>query len=386
MYDLSKLRAEEFPLSTQTIYFNHASISPVPQRAKAKMQWSAELLAQHPSRHFMQDGLPMMMAFHQEIADFINAAGPQEIVPVTSTSAALNQIAQSLPLQAGDNICFCEIEFPSNAYPWMSLERDGIEIRHVPAVNGGLTVEALELLVDARTRVVAVSAVQFFSGHRADLQALGEFCQQRGLLFVVDAIQAIGHLRIDVQAMKIDVLASGGQKSLMAPPGVGFMYVRDAVAESLTPRSIGPNATRDWLFWLDYDLTPMPGAARFMAGTPNVVGMFGLLESLRLLRELDVEQIDQYTTGLAAEALERLARLGYRPVTQREEHSAIVTVESGLSDDNTNRLVSYLDEHGISIVKHWSPQRLPHVRLSFHCYNTTEELDQFEAIIKDFQP
>jgi selenocysteine lyase/cysteine desulfurase len=164
------------------------------------------------------------------------------------------------------------------------------------------------------------------------------------------------------------------------------MYVRDAVAESLTPRSIGPNATRDWLFWLDYDLTPMPGAARFMAGTPNVVGMFGLLESLRLLRELDVEQIDQYTTGLAAEALERLARLGYRPVTQREEHSAIVTVESGLSDDNTNRLVSYLDEHGISIVKHWSPQRLPHVRLSFHCYNTTEELDQFEAIIKDFQP
>lgn len=386
MYDLTKLRTEEFPLSAQTLYFNHASISPVPQRTKAKMQWVADQLAAHPMHHFAQDGFPMMTAFGQELATYLNAAGPQEIVPITSTSSALNQIAQSLPLQSGDNICFCEIEFPSNAYPWMSLERDGIEIRKVPAVNGGLTLEALQPLVDYRTRVVSVSAVQFFSGHRADLITIGEFCHQHKILFIVDAIQSIGHQKIDVQAMHIDVLAAGGQKSLLASPGVGFMYVRDSVAETLLPRSIGPNATEDWHFWLDYNTTPVAGAGRFMAGTPNIMGMFGLLESLRLINELDVEEIDEHTTGLAAEAIEIVAKLGYVPVTPREEHSAIVTFASGYDDPITDQLVSYLDEHHVSVVKHWSPQRVPHVRLSFHCYNTREELYQFEAIMKEFKP
>ncbi|NJL92262.1 MAG: aminotransferase class V-fold PLP-dependent enzyme [Anaerolineae bacterium] len=119
------------------------------------------------------------MRFQADFAAYLNAASPSEILPITTTSAGLNAIAQALPLEPGDNLCFCETEFPSNAYPWMSRAQDGIEVRQVPAVNGGLDLTTLRPYVDERTRLVAVSAVQFFSGHRADLAALGAFCRER---------------------------------------------------------------------------------------------------------------------------------------------------------------------------------------------------------------
>lgn len=385
MYNLAELRQREFPLSAETLYFSHASISPLPQRTVTKVQWAAERLAENPMRHWITDGRPMFKAFGEQLAAYINAASPDEVVPSFNTSFGVNSIAQALPLERGDNLVFCDLEFPSNAYPWMSREREGIEIRKVPAVNGGMTLETLAKAVDERTKLVAVSAVQFFSGHRSDLAALGAFCRERGIWFFVDAIQAIGHIKIDVQAMQIDMLAAGGQKSLMAPPGTGFLYVREAVAEQLIPRLIFSDATRNWEFWLDYDLTPLPGAARFHSSTPNLIGMFGLLESLSLINELGIEAIDQHTTALAAEAIERVAKLGYQPITPREEHSAIVTFATGMSEEDSSRLVAFLDEHNVIVVKHWSPQRVPHLRLSFHCYNTKEELDQFEAIIKDFR-
>ena len=384
MYDINALRREEFPISADYIYFNHASISPLPTRTRNKMQWATGRLAEHPLNHFMEDGLPMFTAFNENFARYINAEHPHEIVAIPSTSTGINLIAQALPFGKGDNIIFADMEFPSNAYPWMSLERDGIEARQVKSVGGGLTLEALQAAADANTKLVAASAVQFFSGHRTDLAAIGQFCRERGIFFVVDAIQAAGHIKIDVQAMKIDAVVSGGQKSLLAAPGVGFMYVRDALASILKPRSIGANATKDYMFWLNYDLTPADGAARLNSGTPNVAGMFALVESLNLINELGVENIDQHTTGLAAEMIEQLAGLGYQVVTPREEHSAIVTFNSGRSAEETDKLVMALNEQRVSIVKHLDKNGVPHLRASFHCYNTRDEIHQFIEILKGY--
>jgi selenocysteine lyase/cysteine desulfurase len=385
MYDLETLRQTQFPVSTEALYFNHASISPLPVVARDKMAWSVGELASHPTRHFMRDGLPLFGAFKQELAELIHAESPDDIVPIYSTSSGLNPIAQALPLQVGENIVFCEQEFPTNAYPWMSRQRDGAEIRLVPHSDGGLTLDKLAPYVDAKTRLVAVSAVQFFSGHRTDLQAIGDFCHARGVWFSVDAIQAVGHMPIDVQAMHIDILAAGGQKSLMAPPGVGFLYVRREVADQMTPRTIGCDATRDWEFWLDYDLTPLAGAERFNGGTPNVVGMFGLLESVRLLRSLGLAHIDAHTSALSAEAIGRLRALGYEVITSLEEHGPIVTFCAS-RPEHTEALMKFLLERGVSLAKHLSPQAKPHLRISFHCYNTRQELDRLFALMQEFQP
>ena len=377
MYDIEQLRKSEFPSSSEYVYFNHASISPLPARTRQLMEEALQQLSEQPMSFFMKALMPVSEQLTQEIAAYINAQSAQEIVPVPSTSAGLSAIARSVEWQPGDNVLFCEIEFPSNAYPWLSLERMGVEVRQVPAVDGGLTLEALAPLVDERTRLVAASAVQFFTGHRTNLSAIGAFCKERDILFVVDAIQAIGHMKIDVEAMHIDVLATGGQKSLFSVPGIGFMYVRSGVCSQLQPVPIGPNATRDYVHWLNYDLTPLPGAPRFGMGSWDAVGWYGLQGSISLLNELGVENIDRHTTALAAEAIAMLQRLGFEVVSLPGQ-GPIVTFKPGLSSEQTDQLVMALAEKQVSVVKHLDPAGEPHIRLSFHAYNTNEELHCFE--------
>jgi selenocysteine lyase/cysteine desulfurase len=250
----------------------------------------------------------------------------------------------------------------------------------VPADGGGLTLRAVEQHADEHTRVVAASAVQFFTGHRTDLAAIGRFCRERGILFVVDAIQAIGHMPIDVQAMGIDVLATGGQKSILGLPGVGFMYVRGEVAEMMRPRLIHANATADWMHWLAYDLTPLPGAERFAAGTPNVLGLVGLGPSLALLEELGVDNIDAHTTALSRYAIERLTALGLDVITPIAALGPIVTFRSPVDAAATEQLVQRLAAQGVVVVKHLDAAGAAYIRLSFHAYNVPAEIDRFVEV------
>ena len=156
----------------------------------------------------------------------------------------------------------------------------------------------------------------------------------------------------DVQAMNIDVLATGGQKSLLGLPGVGFMAVRDEVAEAMRPRLIHSNATVNWLHWLAYDLTPLPGAERFMSGTPNVAGMIGLGPSLALLEELGVAHIDAHTMTLSRYAIEQLTALGLEVITPGDALGPIVTFRSPVEAAATEQVVQQLAAERVIVVKH----------------------------------
>jgi selenocysteine lyase/cysteine desulfurase len=345
------------------------------------MQAVLDHMADQPWNFFMDEGMAITESLKEELAAYVKAAGPQEIVHIPSTSSGIGAVANALDWQAEDNVLFCEIEFPSNAYPWLSLERRGVDVRQVPARDGGLTLEALAPLVDENTRLVAASAIQFLTGHRTNLRAVGAFCRGKDIIFLVDAIQAIGHMPIDVQNMHIDVLATGGQKSLLATPGTGFMYVRDEVCAQLAPMPVGPNATQDFMHWLNYDLALLPGAERFSMGSWDVVGWMGLQESVHLLQELGPENIDRHTTALAAEAIAMLERLGLEVISP-PGHGPIVTFRSGLDEAETDALVGALQAEHVTVVKHLDAGGVPHVRLSFHAYNTREEVRRFEKILR----
>lgn len=385
MYNIDHLRATEFPYSKQLTYLNHAGISPLPARSQAKVAWAVEQLGHDPSHFWSEYCIPAKMQLSERLAEFVNAWSANEITLVTTTSAALNAVAQALPLKRGDNIVFCDIEFPANAYPWMSLERDGIEIRCLPARNGELHVESVAGAVDAHTRVVAASAVQFFSGHRTDLATIGRFCHEHDILFVVDAIQAIGHIPIDMQAMKIDVLATGGQKSLLALPGTGFMAIREAVAESMSPRTIGANSTREFLHWLAYDLTPLPGAARFSMGTENLPGMWSIAASLELLEELGVSDIDAHTTALSRQAIDALESAGFKVITPRDELGPIVTFRSGYDVETTVAIQNWLAQRGIVLAHHLDAPGNAYLRASFHAYSVAEDIERLINALKTWQ-
>jgi len=381
-YKLNDVR-KAFPIAERLTYLNHASIAPMPRPAADAMQRAIATLSNDPMAFFMpRPGDPdgdIFVTFSVEMARMINAAHMHEVVGITSTSSGLNAIAQAIDWQPGDNVILVDVEFR------------GVECRLASADRGGASIEAFDALVDARTRVIAVSAIQFLAGHRTDLAALGAYCRERGILFVVDAIQAAGHMPIDVQAMQIDVLASGGQKSLMGPPGQGFLYVRDAVCERLRPGIVGPNATDGWEHWVKYDLTPREGAFRFMMGTPNIAGMVGLVASVRFLRQIGLERIDAWTKHLSQLAIADLQAHGYHVITPTDPAllGPIVTFRVGDPDNipaaeaEATALLNHLMRNGIRVTKHWDAHRRPHVRISTHCYNTADEVHRVCATLEE---
>lgn len=365
-YDLARLRAE-FPIVAEWAYLNHAGISPLARRVSAAMQSMLEVSA----RAFVDWGIERFRAFPEEaratVARLIHAA-PNEIAWVQNTSIGLNMIAQSLPLQPGDNILVCNIEFPSNVYPWLNLERRGVEVRLIPPDGGGLTLAAVEAHADARTRVVTTSAVQFLTGFRTDLAALGEFCRAQNLYFVVDGIQSLGHIPMDVRAYHVDFLATGALKSLMGPPGQGFLYIRRERLEELQPVFAGPISVVDWEKWLDYNLTFRPEAARFEQGTYNWVGLAGMVAAIQMLLELGLENIDRWTCHLSGLLMDDLERYGYRLLSNRDPRtrSAIVSFAvPGAPEAAFERLKAA----GVMVAV-----REGYLRVSSHCYNTEEEI------------
>lgn len=384
MYDLNTLRQSEFPQMLERTNLDNAASAPSPVRTVNKMKWMMDEKVATTQWHIGSYPIELVGAFMASAAKLLNAESPQEIVYVEGCSSGLNLIAQSLEIKPGDNLIFCDLEHPANVYCWMSLQRDGAVIKQVPSVNGGLTLESVREAADERTRVVAVSAIQFFSGHRTDMAAIGRFCRERNILFAVDAIQAVGHIPIDVQKMNIDVLVTGGHKSIMTAPSMGFMYVREAVCATLKPRVVGALSTADWSYYLKYDMTPHPGAWRFMIGTPNFIGMAGMIESMTLIGELTREAIDRHTTNLAAHTLEMAQARGYPLTTTRGEHGPIATFQSKFDADATAAYLNQIDqEQHITIARPLDRQGRPHLRISFHCYNTEEDIARaFEALDK----
>ena len=382
MYDLEQLRTTEFPQMLDWVNLDNAASAPTPQRTLNKMKQILDEKIATSQWHLGTYPLELIGSFMSTAANFINAASPQEIVYVEGCSVGLNLIAQSLGLNPGDNVVFCDVEYPANVYCWMSLERDGVQIKQIPAAQGGLTLEALRDGVDERTRVVAASAVQFFSGHRTNLATIGQFCRERNILFVVDAVQCIGHIPMDVRAMNIDVLVTGGHKSLMTAPSVGFMYVRGEVCNTLKPRVVGALSNADWLYYLNYDMTPHPGAWRFLIGTPNFVGMAAMIESMAFLNELTREAIDRHTTRLAARALKLAQEHGYELTTTLGEHGSIATFESKWGKDETLRhLQQMYIESKVALARQVDRQGESHLRMSFHCYNTEAEIEQAFSVL-----
>ena len=381
MYNITQLRESEFPASANQTYLNHAAISPLPQRSAARVRFAIDGLTQDPISFWMNVALATSQQLCADVATLINAVSPGEIVPVTNTGDALSAIARALPLNSGDNIIFVETEFPSNAYPWMALEKKGIEARSVPAVSGGLTLETVERFADGRTRAVAVSSIQFLSGHRTDLKAIGAYCRDHDIIFIVDAIQSLGHMRFDVREMNIDILASGGQKSLMALPGIGVLYVRDELCERLAPWPIASNATVNFLHWLDYDQTPLPGAARFANGTPNLPGIFGMQSSIGLIQELGPELIDAHTSSLTRYGHQAVSDLGYEVITPIDSLGPILTFRSGLDVDSTDALVAKLAREHILVAKHLDAPGNAYIRVSVHCYNTMADIDSLVDLL-----
>ncbi len=326
-YDLNALR-QQIPALQSCVYLNTCAIGPWPNVTRQAVSRAADMLAE-PNR-MSREFWGIFSAARDNIARLINA-GVDEIALMQNTAEGMNVIAHALPLQPGDNVLMCDQEYPAVVYPFMNLARlRGIEARIVPHNGGGLTIDLLERYTDTRTRVVAVSTVEFVSGFRTDMAAIGEWCKTHGIWLIVDGIQSLGAAPLDVKATHIDALASGGHKWMLGPMGAGFLYINRDRLDQLAPPFAGALSVVDAENYLDYNLTFQPDARRFELGVPNTIGVAGLSASLDTLLSLDVRAIEAWTLHLSGLLLEHLERLGYRPFVGRDSpyRSAIVSFDT----------------------------------------------------------
>jgi selenocysteine lyase/cysteine desulfurase len=303
-------------------------------------------------------------------ARLVNAQ-PHQIAFTRNTSEAISIIANGLEWHAGDNIVSAAAEFPANIYPWSRFKGQGVELRLQADSDGLVDTDALLSLVDERTRVVAISWVQFGTGQRLDIRRIGQFCRERGILHVVDAIQGLGALQLDVERDSVDAFAAGGHKFLLGPKGAGVLYLSERALERVTPTVIGWTAVKDYHDYLIHDLNFREGALRFEGGTLNEVGICGLGQAIELFLRVGPEKIEQYLLSLNEYLARNVEERGYRVIStgRREDRSAIVVFEGeGFSaDDACQRLASL----GIIV-----STRLGRLRVAPHFYNSREDIDK----------
>jgi len=360
---LDELR-QEFPLTEELTYLNHAATSPLPGRTRAAMTSFIE--TRRFVRRAREEYETLDQDLRQALGQLINAS-PEEIALVQNTAEGINIAAHAIPFQPGDNVILCDMEYPANVYPWLNLERRGVEARIIPHREGGLALDDLEATIDERTKAIAVSSVEFLTGFRNDLQSIGKLCRARGIYFVVDGIQSLGAIPLDVRECQIDLLSCGGPKWLMGPCGQGFLFCRQELLEEMIPAYAGATSVVDFLNFRDYDLTFLPDAKRFELGTNNLVGEVGLLASVNLLLEVGIEEIRRWTLHLTGVLIEDLQERGYQIAScLRPEHrSAIISfttpdVEAAYEKLIANKVIVALREN--------------YIRVSPHCYNTEEEV------------
>lgn len=354
---------------------NHAGIAPLPRRVADEIRAFADeaLLL---DRAVYVGWEQRAEAVRARLAQLIGAR-PAEVAFVRNTSEGLSLVAAGLPWRAGDNVVALADEYPSNVYPWFGLRRHGVETRLLarPALRFG--VDDVRPLVDAHTRLLAVSAVDWQSGFRADLAALGEFCRSRRILLCVDGIQAVGALRVDVGACGVHFLAAGGHKWLLAPEGCGALYVASEVVDQVYPTLLGWKSVSDADTYLPYHFDLRPDAARFEAGTAQHLGIRALGAAIDLLLEIGPEAIEARVLELTAELAEALRARGATILSPcgAGERSSILTIALG----ETAALHQALTEAGIVV-----RQRLGGVRFAPHFYNDAGDLQRVLAAVDAF--
>lgn len=371
--------AAEFALRDDIIYLNHAAVAPWPIRASRAAQNFAEENATSGALNYPRWN-SVEKQLKQRFATLINAPSADDIALLKNTSEALSVVAWGIDWRDGDNVVTSNQEFPSNRIVWESLAALGVTVRAVDLHSADTPEAALLQAVDGRTRVLAISSVQYSTGLRMDLPRLGNACRKRAVLFCVDAIQSLGALRFDVQEIQADFVAADGHKWLLGPEGVAVFYCRAELRESLQLRQFGWHMIEEVGDYTRTDWTPAHSARRFECGSINMLGIHTMEAGLSLLQDVGMEAVEQQVLNNSAWLLEQLGALpDYALITDPtpDRYAGIVTFRHRRADAKI--LHQHLQDHGI-----FCAPRGGGIRFSPHFYTRREHLQRAVDICRRF--
>jgi selenocysteine lyase/cysteine desulfurase len=361
-----------FPVTGKDIYLNHAAVSPYSTKVVDAIQ---DLLQRRSSDQIevFPIAVEEKVKLKKNLAELIDGQA-DNIAIIGNTSEGFNWLVQGLEWKKGDRVLLVENEFPSNIYPFLNLEQQGVVIDFVPTQDGFIYTEDIENLIRPETKLLSISFVEFLNGFRNTLAEISQICQKNDVLLSVDSIQGVGALPLSVRDAGIDFVSNGGHKWLMGPQGCGFMYISPVLFEKLKPAFAGWLSVKDSWNFFDYRLDFLDDARRFEIATSNVLGIFGLTASTSLLLDVGINSIERHLMSLGDRLIENLTPLGYTYIGSNElkNRSGIYSFKC----ENVKETYKLLRANNVHL-----SLRNDLLRFSPHFYNTSEEIDKVIDII-----
>lgn len=360
-----------FPAAQKYTYLNSAAVSPIPVPAVEAVYSQLRDVSENGSNNFNEWVATKNRA--RKLAAGMLGIKAEQIAFMRNTSDGFASVASGLTWKSGDNIVSFQGEFPSNFYPWRRIrDKFGVEMRLCPERDGRIDLDEFTGLIDANTKLVAISAVQYASGFKADLERIGRAARNSNALFAVDIIQGFGAMGFDLPAQFVDIASGASHKWLCAPEGCGIFYLSERARERVEPTHVGwISVETPW----DFDDTEQPfkpTALAWESGTGSSALFYGLEQSLKLLKETGLEKIDTYLEGLTDYLCDLLAGKDYDIISSRfpSEKSAIVCIKHR-NGKHCGEIAEYLQYENIIV----SP-RGERLRIAPHFYNNREDIDR----------
>lgn len=387
-----------FPGLQDKVFLDAACVSLLPMPTKLAMDQFLDMAlhcyAEDASAHHIQMDRLREEA-QVEAAKLLNV-NTKNICLIESTTFGLNVAANAINLQKGDNILLADTEFLQVSIPWLKQqEKKGIDVRPVHSINGKLPISVFEQQIDKNTKAICVSSVQWCTGFRLDMQALGKLCQERKIWLVVDGVQEMGALQTDFQKQYADFYIAGGHKWLNSPFGCGIMYLSDRVLQELEPNAYGYLALAQpeggWgTYFRTPSITPFrsfefsKSAKQFeVGGTANYPGAIGLGKSLSLVNQIGIARIEARIRELSQYLYQALHQLNITIVSSSEEaEKSGITIFSFYNDPEKDlALLKALLAKKVYISQRYT-SNVGGLRISTHYYNNEDDIDKLVAAIR----
>lgn len=407
MLDPYKVR-EDFPILKRKIngypliYFDNAATSQKPKQVIEAVEdyYENHNANVHRAIHTLsQEASQLYEDAHAEVAKFINAKSVEETVFLRGTTEAINLVAYSLgchTLKKDDEVIVTLMEHHSNIIPWEILSKaKGFKLRYADInPDGTLDYEALEKTITNKTKVVCFSHVSNVIGVVNDVKRIARVAHEHDALALVDGAQSVPHMPVDVRDLDVDFFAFSGHK-MLAPTGIGVLYGKRSVLERMEPFQGGGEMIKDVSFdlksrrcFISWNDLPW----KFEAGTPNISGGIGLLEAVRYLKKIGMENVKAHEFMLTEYVMKRLQECEkitiYGPKDPSSKSGIIPFGVEGLSSHD---VALFLDNYGIMVRSgfhcaqplHKTMKLQSSARASFYVYNTREEIDRFVEVLKE---
>lgn len=380
----------EFPmLEKSLVYFDNAATTFKPKRVIDKINeyYNDYTANSHRGDYDISFRVDDELDYTRDLVKmFINAKRKDEIIFTKNTTDSINLVVFGFflnYLKEGDEVILSSSEHASNILPWLILSlKKNIKIVFVDSVNEKLNIDDLVSKITCKTKVISLAQITNVSGDKRDIKTICNIAHKNNILVVVDGAQSVPHIKVDVRELDADFLAFSAHK-MCGPTGVGVLYGKYELLKKMVPYTYGGGMN---LNYNENHLTLAELPYRFEAGTPNIAGIIGFSEAIKMINEIGIENIERHDKYLRKYLVKELENIPYIKIYNKdcEGSSVIINMDNVLSGD----LGLYLNTKGICVRsgKHCAKMgdnKEDTVRISLYFYNTYEEIDYLISVLKN---